>query len=184
MPTVRLHLLFWSFLRIGASTFGGGMAALPIFEDELVQRRSWLTSEETVEAYALAQSVPGVIAINFAVLAGFRIAGTRGAVAAGIAVALPSFLVILLLAAVLFDQWQNRWIAAALNGLRPAVIALIVAAALRLGRRILHSPLLLALGVGVAALMLCRQISLIPFILAGAGGGLLVYALRQRGNTP
>ena len=77
MTRPPLHSLFWSFLRIGAGAFGGGMAALPVFEAELVRRRHWLSSAETAEAYAISQSVPGVIIVNFAVLAGLRLSGLQ-----------------------------------------------------------------------------------------------------------
>ena len=70
MSRQPLHSIFWSFLRIGAGAFGGGMAALPVFEAELATRRRWLTPHDVAETYAISQSVPGVIIVNFAVLAG------------------------------------------------------------------------------------------------------------------
>ena len=123
--------LCWSFFKIGASAFGGGIAALPVFEAELVNRRHWLTPHEVAEAYAICQSIPGVIIINFAVFTGLRLTGKRGAILAAIAVAIPSFLIILAMATVIEGHWQNRWISAALSGLRPAVIAIVVGAAIR-----------------------------------------------------
>ncbi|HQN81022.1 MAG TPA: chromate transporter, partial [Kiritimatiellia bacterium] len=107
--------VIWSFLRIGAVAFGGGLAALPVFEAELVRRRQWLTVTETAETYAISQSVPGVIIVNFAVLAGLRLGGKRMALCAALAVALPAFLVILALAAWSAGRWDNRWVAAALS---------------------------------------------------------------------
>jgi len=172
--------LAWSFLRIGATAFGGGMAALPVFEAELAARRRWLTSAEVAEEYAIAQSVPGVIIVNFAVLAGLRLAGKRAAVLSAVAVALPSFFVILALAALVGTRWDNRWVAGALAGLRPAVVALIAGAAVRLGRRHLRSPLLLAAAAAGAALMLGRVLGPVPLILAGAGAGLAVHGFRRR----
>jgi chromate transporter len=172
--------LAWSFLRIGATAFGGGMAALPVFEAELAARRRWLTSAEVAEEYAIAQSVPGVIIVNFAVLAGLRLAGKRAAVLSAVAVALPSFFVILALAALVGARWDNRWVAGALAGLRPAVVALIAGAAIRLGRLHLRSPLLLAAAAAAAALMLGRVLGPVPLILAGAATGLAVHGFRRR----
>ena len=148
-----------SFLRIGATAFGGGMAALPIFEAELSRRRGWLTPAQVAEEYAIAQSVPGVIIVNLAVLTALRLDGKRAAVLAAIVVALPSFLVILALAMLLGNRWDSPLIAGALAGLRPAVIALIAAAA--------------------ALLLLGRHIHPIPLIFIGLAAGLVTHLLRR-----
>ncbi len=175
-----LHSIFWSFLRIGAGAFGGGMAALPVFDAELVARRRWLSPAETAEAYAISQSVPGVIIVNFAVLTGLRLAGKRGALAAAVAVALPAFFVILALAVLVAGRWENRWVAAALAGLRPAVVAIVAGAAIRLGCANLRSPLLwLAAAIG-AGLMLSRLLAPVPLILLGAAAGLAIHLIRRK----
>ena len=175
-----LHSLFWTFLRIGAGTFGGGLAALPVFEPELVRRRRWLASAEVAEANAISQSVPGVIIVNFAVLAGLRLSGKRGALLAAIAVVLPAFFSILLLAALVAGRWENRWVAAALSGLRPAVVALIAGTAIRLGRGALRSPLLLLAAAASAGLMLAKILGPVPLLLLGAAAGLAVHLLRRK----
>ena len=180
MTRPPLHSLFWSFLRIGAGAFGGGMAALPVFEAELVARRRWLASAETAEAYAISQSVPGVIIVNFAVLAGLRLSGKRGDLLAALAVALPAFLVILALAALFNGNWENRWVAAALSGLRPAVVALVAGAAFRLGRDNLRSPGLLLAAVAGATLLLTGLLPPVLLILLGAAAGLALHLLRRK----
>lgn len=172
--------LFWSYLRIGASAFGGGMAALPVFEAELANRRHWLTPAEVAEAYAISQSIPGVIMVNFAVFSALRVAGKRAAVLAAVTVALPAFFLILALAAFMGDRWANRWVAGALAGLRPAVVALIAGAAIRLGRASLRSPLLLLAAAASTGLMLGRVMGPVPLILIGAGAGLAGHVFRQR----
>ena len=171
--------LFWSYLRIGAGAFGGGMAALPVFDAELVARRRWLSAADTAEAYAISQSIPGVIMINFAVLTGLRLAGKRGAVLAAFAMVLPAFLIILALAAFFAGRWDNRWVAAALAGLRPAVVAIIAGAAIRLGRANLRHPLLWLAAAGGAGLMLAKILAPVPLILVGAAAGLAVHLLRR-----
>ncbi len=174
------HSLFWSFIKIGVSAFGGGIAALPVFEAELVNRRHWLTAGEVAEAYAISQSVPGVIIINFAVLTGLRLTGKRGAVVSAFAVVLPSFFIILAFALLVGGHWENRWVAGAMSGLRPAVIAIVVGAAIRLGRRTIDSlPLLLAAIAG-AGLMLAHWLNPIGLILLGGGLGLASYFLRRK----
>ena len=175
-----LHSIFWSFLRIGAGAFGGGMAALPVFEAELATRRGWLATAEVAEAYAISQSVPGVIIVNFAVLAGLRLAGKRGALVAAVAVALPAYFIILALAALCAGRWENRWIAAALSGLRPAVVAIVAGAALRLGRANLRAPLPWIAAAAGAALLYAKILPPVPLILLGATTGLALHALRRK----
>ena len=175
-----LHSIFWSFFRIGAGAFGGGMAALPVFEAELVARRRWFTPAETAEAYAISQSVPGVIIVNFAVLAGLRLAGRRGALVAAVAVALPAYFIILALAALFAGKWENRWIAAALSGLRPAVVAIVAGAAIRLGLANLRSPLLWGAAAAGAALMYAKILPPVPLIFLGAAAGLAIHLFRRK----
>ncbi len=172
--------LFRSYLRIGAGAFGGGLAALPVFDAELVTRRRWLTAADTAEAYAISPSIPGVIIVNFAVLTGLRLAGKRGAFVAALAVVLPAFFIILALAAIFAGRWENRWIAAALAGLRPAVVAIIAGAAIRLGRAHLRSPFRILAAAGCAGLLLAKILAPVPLILLGAGAGLAWHVLRRR----
>jgi chromate transporter len=172
--------LFWSYLRIGASAFGGGLAALPVFEAELVQRRHWLASAVVAEAYAISQSVPGVIFVNCAVLTGLRISGKRGALLAATTVVLPAFVIILALALFFNGSWENRWVAAALSGLRPAVVAIIAGAAIRLGRDCIRSPLLLLAAAAGAGLMFKHILGPVPLILMGAATGLAFHFLRRK----
>ena len=180
MQRPPLHAIAGSFFRIGAGAFGGGMAALPVFEAELVRRRPWFSAAEIAEAYAISQSVPGVIIVNFAVLAGLRLAGKRGAILAAGAVALPAFLAILVLAALFAGRWENRWVAAALAGLRPAVVAVIAGAALRLGRTHLQSPFLWLAAAAAAGLLLAEILPPVPVILLGVAAGLVLHLLRRR----
>lgn len=176
--------LFWSYLRIGATAFGGGWAALPVFEAEIVRRRQWLAPEDVAEAYAISQSTPGVIIVNFAVFSGLRLAGRRGAFLAAFAVVLPAFFIILALAAFVSGHWDNRWLSGVLSGLRPAVVALIAGAAFRLGRPGIRSPLFLLGAAASATLLLGRVLSPVLLILLGAGLGLAGHVLRRRQEAP
>jgi len=183
MSHVNVHSLCWSFFKIGASAFGGGIAALPVFEAELVNRRHWLTPAEVAEAYAISQSIPGVIIINFAIFTGLRLTGKRGAILAAIMVALPSFFIILALASLVGGHWENRWVAGALSGLRPAVIAIVVGAAFRLGWRSFHSWIPWVLAAIGAGLMFKGWLNPIALILIGAAAGFglfLFYHLRGK----
>ena len=98
--------LFWAFFRVGAFTFGGGYAMLPLLEAEVVTAKGWAGRDEVMDDYALAQSLPGVIAVNTSLLLGYRLAGVFGAVMAGLGVILPSILVITGVAVFLPSLWK------------------------------------------------------------------------------
>lgn len=174
---VALWRLTWVFFRIGAVAFGGGYAMLPLLEAELSDRRQWFSREHISELYALAQTVPGVIAINVAALLGSHLRGPRGALAAAGATGLPAFLVILLIAILLPELRENRLAAYALWGIRPAVVALIARAAYRIGRLGLVS--IPALTAFCAALMLMLSTTVNPVIpiLYAALTGMLIAIL-------
>ena len=121
---------FKTFLKIGAFTLGGGYAMIPIIEAEVVERHKWLSREEFADIIAVAQSCPGALAINMSVFIGYRLRRLPGAVCTCLATALPSFLIILLIA-LFFHRFQDvPWVAAMFRGIRPAVVALICSAGL------------------------------------------------------
>jgi chromate transporter len=126
--------LFWSFLKLGLFSFGGGYAMIPLLEQELVRSRGWLSPRQFVDAVALSQMTPGPIAINAATLVGFRQAGFWGALAATLAVILPPVVIVWGLALFARHQAGSAWVRAALLGLRPVVVALVTVAALGLAR--------------------------------------------------
>ncbi|WP_455094544.1 chromate transporter [Prevotella koreensis] len=116
---------FRTFFKIGAVTFGGGYAMIPIIETEVVDKHQWVNKEELLDLIAIAQSTPGVFAVNISTFIGYKLRGTKGAICATMGAALPSFLIILLIA-IFFHQFQdNKVIASIFNGIRSAVVALI-----------------------------------------------------------
>ena len=117
--------LFKTFSKIGAFTFGGGYAMIPIIETEVVDKHQWITREEFIDLIAIAQSCPGVFAINISTFIGFKLRREVGAVVAAIGAALPSFLIILLIAMFFHRFMDVPWVAAMFRGIRPAVVALI-----------------------------------------------------------
>ena len=119
--------LFWTFLKIGTFTLGGGYAMLPLIQREVVDRRGWIDEEEFLNMIALAQAAPGIIAVNSAIFIGWRCGGWRGVCGAVLGAVLPSFLIILAIAMV-FSEWKEQpAVEAAFKGIRPAVVALIAA---------------------------------------------------------
>lgn len=129
-----LLTIFTSFLKIGAFTFGGGYAMIPLIEREVIDRRAWVERREFLDLLTLAQSVPGPISLNTAVFVGYRIRGLRGAAAALAGTILPSFTIILLIALFFANVRQNPVVDAAFKGMRPAVVALIIGPVISLSR--------------------------------------------------
>ncbi len=117
--------LFWSFFQIGAFSFGGGMAAIPLIQDQVVDKHGWLTITEFADLIIIAEMAPGSIAINSATFVGTRVIGPIGAIVATIGCILPSCILVLLLAC-LYTKFKDKLILqGALSGLRLAVVALI-----------------------------------------------------------
>lgn len=131
--------LFWIFLKIGAFTFGGGYAMIPLIERETVEKRGLLDREELTDIVAIAESTPGPIAVNAATFVGFRAAGVPGALFATVGVVLPSFLIILAVAFFLRRVTDNRYVRYAFFGIRAGVLALIVRAAVDFFRSAEHN---------------------------------------------
>ena len=124
MPT-SLFKLFTTFFRIGLFTFGGGYAMIPLIESDVVGRNRWVKKEEFVDLLAVAQSAPGVFAVNMAVFVGYKLRGVPGALAAAFGCVLPSVMIILLIA-LFFRQFRHiEVVNNVFKGIRPVVVALI-----------------------------------------------------------
>ena len=166
-----LTAIFWSFLKIGAVLFGGGYAMLPLLENEIVKHRKWCTPDEMCDTFAMAQLIPGVIAINAAMLTGHRLRGARGTLAATLGVIGAPFLA-LLAYAVAFDRFrESPWLLNATAGLRPAVAGMMLGVAYTLFTRTRKTRLGLAASLTAAALVL--RVSAAAVILSGIGCGIL-----------
>lgn len=126
--------LFLIFFKIGSFTFGGGMAMLPLIKNEVVDKRKWVSEEEILDVFAIAQSVPGVIAVNSAIFIGRKVGGVKGAVFAAFGVVLPAFLAILLVIAILTGLAGNKYVEKVFAGIRAASAGLILLAAIKLGK--------------------------------------------------
>lgn len=173
-----LRKLFISFLRIGAFTFGGGWAMITLIEREVVESRRWISREEFLDLLAVAQSLPGILAVNISVAVGDRLRGMRGAVAAASGTILPSFTIILLIAVFLTPDLiqNNRVVASIFAGIRPAVTALIVAPVLTSARSAKIGWKTVWIPVVVAALIwsdIPYVSNPILFVVLGAFGGWL-----------
>ena len=120
--------LFTTFFRIGAFTFGGGWAMISLLERDIVNSQRWLTKEEFLDNLAIAQSLPGILAVNMAIAVGYKMRGIPGAIVATLGTILPSFLIILSIAIFLTPETiqQNHVLSSIFKGIRPAVVALIL----------------------------------------------------------
>ena len=131
---VSLWNIFWVFAKIGAFTIGGGYAMIPLIKDELV-KRGWLTEEELPDIIALAQSAPGVLAVNMSIFAGHRMRGFKGSLAATLGSVLPSFLMILLIAMLFTGYQDNPVVVRIFKGIRPVVVSLIAVPMINMARK-------------------------------------------------
>lgn len=119
--------LFTTFFHIGLFTIGGGYAMIPLIEAKVVDEKQWITREDLLDLMAVAQSCPGIFAVNIAIFIGYKLRGLPGALLSTLGCILPSFLIILAIA-LFFRQFQdNPWVARAFRGIRPCVVALIAA---------------------------------------------------------
>ena len=124
----KLLQIFASFFKIGAFTFGGGYAMIPLIQHEAVEKRKWVTDDDILDIVAIAESTPGPIAINSATFVGYRAAGVLGSACATLGVVLPSFVMILALSFVLAQFQQVQAVQYAFYGIRAGVLALLVKA--------------------------------------------------------
>ena len=170
--------IFWSFLKIGAFTFGGGYAMIPLIQHEVIYRRRWVAESDFLDLLTLAQTAPGPIALNTAVFVGYKHRGYWGALSAILGVIVPSFTIILVVAMFFASVRDNVWVDAAFKGMRPAVVALIVAPIIGLTKGMRWW--LIAVAMAVALVVWYFGISPVWFLVAGALVGAGIVA--QRGG--
>ena len=168
-----LGLLFTTFFKIGIFTLGGGYAMIPLIEEEVVNKNQWVSKEEMLDLIAIAQSCPGVFAINIAIFIGYKLRKTRGAISTTIGTALPSFLIILAIA-IFFSQFkENKVVAAIFRGIRPAVVALIAVPTFRLGQRAKLNRYTIWIPIACALTIWALGVSPIYIIIIAALAGYL-----------
>jgi chromate transporter len=183
LPT--LWRLFWIFFKAGTFTFAGGLAMLPMIRQDVVEKYQWMSDDDFIEQATLAQTLPGVIALNCACFVGRSAAGAAGMVFAGIGATISAFA--LMLAAAILVQYIPREgaFAGAFAGIRAASSALILSAAFVLGRGNLKSAFALGMMLCVLALILFTNISAVLVVVAAGVAGYLHGRIRQqKGGAP
>ena len=171
---------FKTFFKIGIFTLGGGYAMIPLIEEEVVNKKQWVSKEEMLDLIAIAQSCPGVFAINIATFIGYKLKKERGAIATTIGTALPSFLIILAIA-IFFSQFKdNPYVAAIFRGIRPAVVALIAVPTFNLGRRAKLNRYTIWIPIVCALAIWALGVSPIYIIIIAAIAGYLYGRFLQK----
>jgi chromate transporter len=172
--------LFITFFRIGSFTIGGGYAMIPLIEKEVVDTRKWIASREFIDMLAMAQSAPGVMAINTAIFVGYKLKGTKGSIAAAVGCALPSFIAIVLIATFFVDMRENPTVNNIFKGIRPAVVALIAAPLWRMAKsaKITYKTII----IPIAVIVLIWIVKVPPAYVVGVSilGGLAYGMFKRR----
>lgn len=178
--------LYWesfrTFFKIGMFTLGGGYAMIPIIEQEVVDRHRWVDRQEMLDLIAIAQSCPGVFAINISIFVGYKLRKVRGAIATALGTALPSFLIILAIAMFFHQAEDNRVTAAMFRGIRPAVVALIAVPTFNLGRQAGLNRFTIWIPIVSALLIWLMGVSPIWIIIAAGIGGYIWGKMRNERN--
>lgn len=159
--------LFWTFLKVGPSTFGGGYAMISVIEHEVVKKRSWIDEQEFSDVVAIAGSAPGGVGVNAAAFIGYRVAGIAGAIISIVGITLPTFLIVLGLSFLYLNFDSNSKVAAAMKGIQGAVIALIISAAYRMAKTAIFDISTMAIAVITLTVLIFTPINPIYAILSG-----------------
>lgn len=177
----NIYLQLWlTFMKIGAFTFGGGWAMISIIEREIVDNHKWIAKDEFLDLLAIAQSMPGILAVNISVVIGDRLKGAKGSLAAAFGTILPSFVIILAIAMFLTPDTikNNDVLSRIFKGIRPAVVALIIAPVITTARAAKINWKTIIIPVAVALLIYSKLPFIsnpILYIVLGALGGYLYY---------
>lgn len=176
----KLLELFWTFFKIGAFTFGGGMAMIPLVQDEVVEKKKWLSNDEMLDMIAIAESTPGVIAVNTATYVGYNIGKFWGSLIATIGVVLPS-LVMICVIAYFFDDFLNIPVVSVIfKGIRIGVSVLILNAAIKMYKGIDKTIINYVIILIALTLSLLTSINSIFIILIGAVLGLVTQLILKK----
>lgn len=169
--------LFYTFSKIGAFNFGGGYAILPFIEKEIVINNGWLSRHDFIDLVALSQITPGPISINSATFIGYRLAGLVSAAVGTLGLVFPAFFIVIMAARTIEKYRSTKWMERAFLGIRPAVIGLIAASTLSIGRASIIDIKSVVLAGFTAVLVFKTRLNPILIILAAGAMGGLIYSL-------
>ncbi len=173
---VSLWQLFLTFFKVGAFTFGGGYAMIAILEEELIAKKKWITEQDMLDMLVIAESTPGVIAVNTATSVGYKVRGVVGALVATLGVVLPSFAIIFALSFAINAFKDNVWYKAAFSGIQACVTVLIVNAFTKLAKQLKADVFSITMLIAAFGIVIFTDINVIFVILVGGVIG-VVYTL-------
>jgi len=176
----KLFQIFLTFFKIGAFTFGGGYAMIPLIQREASEKQGWVSDEDILEIVAIAESTPGPIAINAATFVGYRAAGYLGAVFATLGVVLPSFVVILVISGVLRQFQENVYIQYAFRGIRAGVLALVLKALWGMYKKAKKNAASYVVMAAAFLLVAFIKVPVLPVLVGCAVFGLVTATLDER----
>lgn len=171
--------IFLTFFKIAPTTFGGGYAMIPMIEREVVIKKKWVESEDIADVFAIAESIPGAIAINSATFIGFQVGGRRGAVAALLGMLLPTFLIVILLSILFLYLQGNSMVEAAFQGVRPTIVALITYAGYKIGKTAIYDKTTIIAMIVTVISLFFFQIHPVFIILLGIVAGILFIKIKE-----
>lgn len=179
----RYLSLFLSFLKIGAFSFGGGYAMIPLIENEFVTKRKWITEDEFLDMTAISESTPGPMAVNSATYVGCKIGGVIGSVIATLAVCLPSFIVIYVISLFLDKFLSLKYVAYAFRGIHACVVYLIISSGIKILKTLKRNAFNIIISVSVLTAMTACSLfavnfSSVYFILICGFIAVLIYAVK------
>ena len=175
-----LFKMFLTFARIGGFTFGGGYAMLPMLQREVVEKYKWATNDELLDYYAIGQCTPGVIAVNTATFIGYKLKGIPGAIFATLGVVTPSMIIIGLIAAFISNFRDLEVVQWAFSGVRAAVVALILSAVIKIGKKSIVDIFTALIFVAVAVLSFVTDLSPVIFVVTAAVCGLIIKISKEK----
>ncbi|WP_186429115.1 chromate transporter [Clostridium sp. BSD9I1] len=167
--------LFLSFLKIGAFSFGGGYAMLPLIEREIVKNHNWISYREFIDIIGISQMTPGPIAINSATFVGYKVGGVLGSTAASIGVVTTSFILVSIATHYIMKFKESRVIKSAFMGMRPALIALILSAFWSLAKTSYTDVKSAIIGILTLVMLLSKRIHPIMVIVVAGVLGVILY---------
>lgn len=174
-----IFMLFMAFFKIGPSTFGGGYAMIPAIEREIMEKRGWVSEKEMADMISLSGSAPGGVGVNAAAFIGYRKAGVLGSVAAVLGITLPTFLIVIVLSLFYLMFQNHEKIQAALQGIKGAVIALILLAAYRMAKQSVFDISTTLMMATTVITLVMFPISPIYIIVMGIASGILFIQCKR-----
>ncbi|MDI3481505.1 MAG: chromate transporter [Tepidanaerobacteraceae bacterium] len=179
----EMLIMFWAFFKIGTFTLGGGFAMIPLMKVEMVDKQKWIKEEEFLDIIAVTQSAPGAVAINSSIYIGYRLAGFLGSVIATLGTVLPSFLIILCVVSFYADMKANPYVKKAFCGIYPAIVVLILAAAINLWKAAFRDKAGIVIALlSLAALVVFDVHPILVIVVSGLVGIFLKKTAKQGGD--